>query len=250
MRVAIVSDIHGNLTALEAVIADLRQVAPDVVLHGGDLTDTGSSPVAVVDRIHELGWRGVMGNTDEMLFRPASLVEFAEQAPALKPLLPAIEEMAAGSRDKLGDERVAWLSELPRRQICGPIALIHASPESLWRAPAAQAGDDELASVYSPLGATAAAYGHIHCGFVRRIARGEGAPELMVANAGSVGLSYDGDTRAAYLVLDVTETSIDATLRRVEYDLEREIRARAVCGLPHAEWIGKTLRSATPQMPG
>lgn len=250
MRVAIVSDIHGNLTALEAVIADLRMVAPDVVLHGGDLADTGSSPVAVVDRIRELGWRGVMGNTDEMLFRPDSLVEFAEQSPAMKPLLAAIEEMAAGSRDKLGEERLAWLGNLPRRESCGGLALVHASPESLWRAPAAQAGDGELASVYGQLGATAAAYGHIHCGFVRRIARGEGAPEQVVANAGSVGLSYDGDARAAYLVLDVTETSIDATLRRVEYDLEREIRARMVCGLPGAEWIARTLRSAAPQMPG
>jgi predicted phosphodiesterase len=49
MRIAIVSDIHSNQTAFEAVLADLRQTSPDVVLHGGDLADTGSSPAEIVD---------------------------------------------------------------------------------------------------------------------------------------------------------------------------------------------------------
>ena len=73
MRIAIVSDIHGNRTAFEAVLADLRQTSPDLILHGGDLADGGSSPVEIVDRIRDLGWQGVVGNTDEMLFRPESL---------------------------------------------------------------------------------------------------------------------------------------------------------------------------------
>jgi len=77
MRIAIVSDIHGNRTALEAVLADLRQTSPDLILHGGDLADSGSSPVEIVDRVRDLGWQGVVGNTDEMLFRPESLEEFA-----------------------------------------------------------------------------------------------------------------------------------------------------------------------------
>src|SRR6266478_3239047 len=73
MRIAIVSDIHGNRTAFEAVLADLRHTSPDLILHGGDLADGGASPVEIVDQIRELGWQGVVGNTDEMLFRPASL---------------------------------------------------------------------------------------------------------------------------------------------------------------------------------
>jgi predicted phosphodiesterase len=68
MRIAIISDIHGNRTAFEAVLADLKQTAPDLVLHGGDLADSGSSPDEIVDRIRDLGWRGVVGNADEMLF--------------------------------------------------------------------------------------------------------------------------------------------------------------------------------------
>jgi len=60
MRIAIVSDIHGNLTALEAVLADLRLgTAPDLILHGGDLAPGGARPAEVVDRIRQLGWEGV-----------------------------------------------------------------------------------------------------------------------------------------------------------------------------------------------
>ena len=60
MRIAILSDVHVNLTALDAVIADIGAMSPDVVLHGCDLADGGASPVEVVDRIRELGWDGVL----------------------------------------------------------------------------------------------------------------------------------------------------------------------------------------------
>ena len=57
MRIAVVSDIHGNRTAFEAVLADLQQTPPDLILHGGDLADGGSSPVEIVDRIRYLGYQ-------------------------------------------------------------------------------------------------------------------------------------------------------------------------------------------------
>jgi predicted phosphodiesterase len=82
VRIAFVSDIHGNRTAFEAVLADLRETSPDLVLHGGDLADSGSSPTEIVDRIRDLGWNGLLGNTDEMHSRPESLEEFASQSSA------------------------------------------------------------------------------------------------------------------------------------------------------------------------
>src|ERR1700728_671150 len=159
MRIAIVSDIHGTLTAFEAVLADLRQASPDLILHGGDLPHGGASPAEIVDRIRDLGWQGVVGNTDEMLFRPEALAEFASQSPQMQPMFAAIQEMAVATSELLGEERLAWLSRLPRVQIHGPMALVHASPESLWRAPAPEASDAELESVYSPLGQPIAVYG-------------------------------------------------------------------------------------------
>jgi len=58
---------HGNRAAFEAVLSDIRDVSPDIVLHGGDLADGGSSPVEIVDYIRDFGWPGVIGNTEEML---------------------------------------------------------------------------------------------------------------------------------------------------------------------------------------
>src|SRR5215469_3991561 len=98
MRAAIVSDIHGNLTAFEAVLADLHQTSPDLILHGGDLADGGASPAAVVDQIRELGWPGVIGNADEMLVKPEALKQFAAQSPpALQTLLVTVAEIAGAT---------------------------------------------------------------------------------------------------------------------------------------------------------
>jgi predicted phosphodiesterase len=244
MRIAIVSDIHGNRTAFEAVLADLRQTSPDLILHGGDLADGGASPAEIVDRIRDLGWQGVLGNTDEMHSRPESLEEFASQSSAPPSLWAAIREMAAATRAVLGEERIDWLRGLPRVQIQGPIALVHASPESAWRAPALEASDGELESVYGPLGQPTVIYGHIHRSFIRSVLCPQ-ITEMLVANTGSVSLSYDGDCRAAYLLLDESKP----TIRRVEYDVERELKALSTCGLPHSDWVAKTLRSGSPQMP-
>ena len=239
VRIAIVSDIHGNRTAFEAVLADLRQSSPDLILHGGDLADGGSSPREIVDRIRDLGWHGVLGNTDEMLARPESLTEFASQTQQMKPLLFVIEEMAAATREALGEERLAWLTELPRVQMQGPVALVHASPDSPWRCPMPEASDAELEAVYRPLGQAIAVHGHIHRSYIRRVAG------MVVANSGSVSLSYDGDRRAAYFLLDGGQPSI----RRVEYDVDNEIKALAGCGFPHSDWIARILASGSYQAP-
>ena len=239
MRIAIVSDIHGNRTAFEAVLADLRQTSPDLILHGGDLADSGANPAEIVDRIRDLDWPGVLGNTDEMHTRPESLEEFASQSSAPPSLWVAIREMAAATHALLGEERIAWLRGLPRLQIQGPIALMHASPQSPWRSPGPEASDAELESVYAPLGRPIAVYGHIHRSYIRSVSG------MIVANTGSVSLSYDGDRRAAYLLLDGS----NAAIRRVEYDVDRELKALSRCALPHADWVAKVLESGYPQMP-
>jgi predicted phosphodiesterase len=239
VRVAIVSDIHGNRTAFEAVLADLRRTAPELILHGGDLADGGASPADIVDQIRDLGWQGVLGNADEMLFKPDSLTEFASRSPHLKSLFGVVDEMAAATREALGGERLAWLSNLPFIQLHGPMALVHASPETNWRAPAPEARDAEIEFVYRPLGRSLAIYAHIHRSYIRNF------PERIIANTGSVSLSYDGDPRASYLLLDDWKPVI----RRVEYDLERELKALSTCGFPRADWIAKMLSTARPQMP-
>jgi putative phosphoesterase len=239
VRIAIVSDIHGNLTAFEAVLADLREASPDLIFHGGDLAHGGSSPAEVVDRIRDLGWQGVLGNTDEMLFRPEALTEFGNTLPHLQSLWTVIEEMAAATRETLGRERLEWLRELPFKQVHEELALVHAGPESCWRGPMPEAGDEELEKIYSPLQRPVAVYAHIHRSYIRDV-RG-----MIVANTGSVSMSHDGDQRAAYLLI----TDSKPEIRRVEYEVEREVKALASCGLPHADWVARILESARPQMP-
>jgi predicted phosphodiesterase len=239
MRIAIVSDIHGNRTAFEAVLSDLRQTSPDLILHGGDLADGGSSPVEIVDRIRDLGWLGVVGNTDEMLSMPETFEEFASQSPKLQLLWAAIRDMAAETREELGEERLAWLRDLPRTHIHSPMALVHASPESPWCSPMPEASDAELESVYAALGQPIAIYGHIHRPYIRSVSG------MIVTNAGSVGLPHDGDRRAAYLLLDDSKP----TVRRVDYDVDRELKALSTCGLPHADWVAKILVSGYPELP-
>ena len=239
MRLAVVSDIHGNLTALDAVLADLRETSPDLILHGGDLTHGGANPVEVLDRVRDLGWAGVVGNTDELLFRPESLTEFGSRLPQLQALWDVIEEMAAVEREWLGEGRLAWLRGLPFKQVHGPMALVHAGADSCWKAPMPEAADEELSKVYSQLGQPVAVYAHVHRSFVRTVS------SMTVVNTGSVSMSHDGDRRASYLLLDDSVP----TIRRVEYDVDREVKALAGCGLPHADWIARILESARPQMP-
>jgi len=231
MRVAIVSDIHGNRRAFQAVLADLRQVAPDLVLHGGDLAYGGAQPSEVIDRVRSLGWPGVRGNTDEMLWSPESLAAFAAKQPKLGPLLSILQDLIPPMQASIGEERLQWLEGLPHRHSDEGFSLVHASPDDLWRAPMPDASDEELQSTYAPLRAAMVVYGHIHRPYVRRL------QGLTVANTGSVSQSYDGDTRASYLVIDAESVAI----RRVAYDVESEARELSRSGLPHAAWLSRVL---------
>jgi predicted phosphodiesterase len=225
MRVAIVSDVHGNLTAFDAVLADIQRRAPDRVLHGGDLALMGAQPAEVIDRVRELGWPGVVGNTDEVLWQPQEQLRQEELAPKLGPLLRLIfREYAPATLELLGEERVTWLRGLPAQQRLEALVLVHATPDDLWRAPLPDAEDDELSTVYEPLNAATAVYGHIHRPYTRTLTR------LTVANSGSVGMPWDADPRACYLLVEDGRPQ----LVRVEYDIEREAALLLGSGYPDA----------------
>ena len=229
MRIAIVSDIHGNRTAFEAVLVDLRDASPDLILHGGDLADNGSSPVEIIDQIRDLGWQGVIGNTDEMLISPTTLTEFASQSPQLKTLFATIEEMAAHTRAALGDDRLHWLRGLPRIQIRGPLALVHASPASPWRAPAHTADADELESRLCTARPTCDRI-RPHSSFLRQENRQQNRRQLRQRQ------SLVRWRPARFLPLTGRIHS-DHPPRRVQRG--QRTRALSQCGLPHAHWIGK-----------
>jgi putative phosphoesterase len=235
MRIAVVSDVHGNLTALEAVIADLQSVSPDLVIQGGDLVGNGGRIAEIVDLIQERGWPSVLGNTDEMLWEPRKIDRLAERLPTLQPLWSIIREDIDRAIHSLGDRRLAWLRALPMQWQGRGITVVHASPGDAWNSPRQDASDEELARIYGGLRTPIVVYGHLHAPFIRTVG------ELMVANSGSVGLPHDADPRASYLLIDDGA----AAVRRVEYDVEREIRDRAATGYPRIEWVGTMLRAGS-----
>ena len=224
MRVAILSDLHGNRRAFEAVLDDLQQVAPDVILHGGDLAAGGAHPADIIDQVRSLGWPGVRGNTDEMLWSPESLAEYAAANPKIERLLAMVQETIPPTLASIGEERLRWLEGLPAMHSQEGFSLVHASPM-------ANASDEELQTTYASLGAPIVVYGHIHCPYVRRLDR------MTVVNTGSVSQSYDGDRRASYLLMDGESMAI----RRVDYDVESEARELSRSGLPHAGWMARIL---------
>jgi diadenosine tetraphosphatase ApaH/serine/threonine PP2A family protein phosphatase len=114
----------------------------------------------------------------------------------------------------------------------GDTCLVHASPGDLWRAPFPEAPDAELEDAYADLGGAHAVYGHIHRPYVRRVG------DLTVANAGSAGLPWDGDPRAAYLIVD----DGDFEVARVAYDVEAETAALRASRNPEPERVAEMLR--------
>ena len=202
MRLAVVSDIHGNLPALEAVLADVEHARPDAVVLGGDLALGGPHPVEVVDRLRQLGWPSVLGNTDEAL---------DEERLAEKLRAGFVGQAAARTREMLGPERVAWLTTLPLVWRGDGVAVVHATPDDCWAIVEHDAPDEKLREVFGAAGTPNAIYGHIHHAYVRELGG------LKVANSGSVSLSLDGDVRACYALIDGGRIEH----RKVEYDIER-----------------------------
>jgi putative phosphoesterase len=233
MTLAIVSDIHGNLTALEAVVADIERRGTDRVLQGGDLALAGCQPGEVIDRVRELGWGGIVGNTDELLWRPEERAVQERSAPKLRDLLWMLfEDYGPATRRLIGEERIAWLRRLPAECRGEDLVLLHASPGDLWRAPLPEAEDSVLVATYGVCEAETVVYGHIHRPYVRKV----GA--LTVANSGSVGSPFDGDPRASYLLVDEGELKVI----RVEYDIEREISLLLSSRYPDARRLAETRR--------
>lgn len=233
MRIAVVSDIHANLTALDAVIADVRETGADLVVHGGDLVGGGPRPAEVIDRVRDLKWPGVYGNTDEMLWMPHRVSEtlHAPHLHRIRDLL--LTHTIPAVCGAVGDERIAWLRSLPRVWSGEAVSVIHAVPDDAWPTVGADASDDELQRVYGLLGSRCVVYGHIHVPFVRRL------PTFTVVNAGAVSLPFDGDRRAAYALIDGDAVEI----RRVHYDVEEEIRLLLAIDDPFAASTIETLRT-------
>jgi len=210
--IAVLSDVHGNMPALEAVLADIHECAPDEVLVGGDLVGRGPEGSKVAKRIRELGWMCVRGNHEDYLlgFRHRRVPE---------PWLHT-EEWAASRwmAAELDDEDVAYLEALPlsvKPRIAKELLLVHGSPRSNDEGLGPWCSESFLEDCIASLDERVLVCAHTHRPLLRRFDSG------LIANVGAVGLPFNRDRRAQYAILreDAGEWSVD--FRRVDYDLDR-----------------------------
>ena len=215
MRVAVISDIHGNLVALEAVVADLEAQSPDEIWCAGDLGWAGPWASECIERVRTAGWTTIKGNTDVWITGDPQTVESEDQRAEFREIATAHD---------LDPEDARWLLDLPPGHSGpGSVLMVHGTPETAFDAPL----PDAPASDFAPYEGQASLvlYGHVHRAFVRRLKDG-----TVVANPGSVGLPMDGTT-ASYLLIDLNGPDFTLRPRRVEFDRDACIdRARAIGG--------------------
>ncbi|WP_439027972.1 metallophosphoesterase family protein [Haloarchaeobius sp. DT45] len=208
MKFGVISDVHANKVALEAVLTDMPPV--DGLLCAGDVVGYGPWPAECVDALMERDVPTVMGNHDRAVARDTGF-RFNEMAQA----------GVRYSREHLEDHHIEWLGHLPdeRRECDGYVKLVHGHPDD----PDHYTRPHEFAPNLLR-GEAVLIMGHTHVQHTAEFAEG------IVMNPGSVGQPRDGDPRAAYSVLDMDSGTVDE--RRVEYDIERVQDAIREVGLP------------------
>ncbi len=243
MRIALLSDIHGNLVALDAVLNDMRRHGPfDQVVVAGDLVWSGPWPAEVVDRVREVSSAVIQGNTDA----------FFRRRPGETPPGKDDERFTAHltwMTERLGPERVAYLAGLPFSHRIAPapgsdLLIVHANPTDLARPIIPQFAEADLdALLLSGDGAEpdwqALAYGHIHVPHTHRW-RGR-----LLVDVASVGLPMDGDQRAAYAVMTWDGAAWHVEHHRVFYPVPVVVHEMRTSGLPRGKHFAERLIAAS-----
>lgn len=233
MRIAVLSDIHANRTALEAVLADLGSV--DGIWQLGDIVGYGPEPDAVVNRLREIGATGVRGNHDAAACGGSEIDWFNPEA----------RRAMEWTRRAISADTIAWLSALPDRATDGACDLVHGSHrEPLWEYVTSAAIAAANLAVLAP-NARVGLHGHTHMpvafledepGGQLTVVRGRPDASLELAgrralvNPGSVGQPRDGDPDASYLIWEPDADRV--TWRRVAYDVRGVQRQIRDAGLP------------------
>lgn len=232
MRVAALYDIHGNLPALEAVLAEPDVAAADLVVVGGDAL-AGPMPAETLGRLVALGDRAawVRGNTER------EVIERRDADPAEGELWDRRSTWVAG---RLTPEELAFAGSWAQTVTVavdglGPVRFCHATPRSDSEIFTAISPPERVAPVLAGVGEATVVCGHTHVQFDRRVA------EWRLVNAGSVGMPYEGSVGARFCLLGP-----DVALRTTAYDVEAAaVRIRAT-ELPQAgEFAADLLHPAT-----
>ena len=241
-RLALLSDVHGNVHALRSVAEAVRAAAPDVIAIAGDYAANGAFPAESIDLARELEAAGavlVQGNTDVAVADG----DYGAAYPWFGDALPeSYRVVAEWTAEAVGPERVDWLRRLPAerriRADDGMLVLVtHASPGSQT---AGFDRDLDEPVILERLGRTDARVifcGHTHVPEVRDFGW------KMIVNGGSAGYVFDGDPTASWALVDIVAGTITAELKRVEFDVLAAADAVAARGLPGDVYRAATIRT-------
>ncbi len=226
MQLAIISDIHGNLPALQAVLADIASRGVHTVYHLGDLVGYNPFPNEVVNLVRQLDLPGVVGNYDLAV---ASEVPDSLEVYLNPTISPMAQEIYRWTKARTTRETRQYLLGLPQqvRLTIGDwqLLLTHGSPRRLREYVRPLMSDAELEDILAGESAQVILTGHTHRPMVRQV-NGK-----WLINPGSVGFPKDGDPRAAYALLEV-RVDLQVHIARVVYDVEQTARALVAEGLP------------------
>jgi putative phosphoesterase len=243
MKTAVLSDIHGNIVALEAVLKDLeRQKGVDHIVVTGDLFSFGPTPNAVLAKLtHMSRARFLLGNTDRYLLERTYPSTHGSDNWQDK-LLFSFQWTA----ERLEGEGLRFLKALPPFQLISggeyQLLAVHGSPRSDEEGLTMQTEASDFKAMSIEPHVAVLACGHTHIPMDRSV---EG---LRVVNAGSVGLPFDGDPRACYAIISFPTVNgngpILVELRRIAYDVEEVVEQFYACHHPAADIGAYNLRTA------
>jgi predicted phosphodiesterase len=228
LRIAVFSDVHGNLTALRAVLAALEQHAPlQMIVAAGDQSLVGPRPAETWAALQAAGCVCILGNDDELLWRGWAAEETADS-----PFRALVEARLPPTISALGPERMAGMQALPRAFRVVPavgedLLIVHANIHSLagWALSPGMA-DADVVRLYGGADARLICCGHFHAATVRTWGT------TTIVNVASVSIPKDDLPLAGYTILEWDRTWRIAQYR-VPYDAEAEIRAFADSPIPY-----------------
>jgi putative phosphoesterase len=240
-KLAVLSDVHGNIQALTAVRAAIKKERPDAVIIAGDHAFQGPNPAEVVDALRDMEASGatiVQGNTDVVV----ADFDYAAAFPWMTDGVPdAFRDAAEWAHDALGDERVGWLRRLPaeRRLVLEDTMVLacHASPGSQTQGFDAQLDPSVVLERVSRTDARLICCGHTHLPDVRDLGW------KLIVNDGSAGYVFDGDPTASWALVEIDGSTVTADIRRTEFDALTVSNAISARGLPGDVYRAATVRT-------
>ena len=235
MRVALISDIHGNDVALRAVLADIRRRGVDQIVCLGDVATLGPSPQRTVDLVVELNCPCIMGNHDAFLLEPGLVKTYTQAAPVIDAIDWCGNELSRESFDYFRTFKP--VAELPLG--LGAMLLYHGSPRSNVEDILATTPPEQLDMLLGERQANVMAGGHTHIQMLRQ------HRDRLVVNVGSVGMpfkEYAAGARptilahAEYAVVEETHGVVDISLCRVPLDKTAMRNSLAQTTNPLRDW--------------